>query len=98
MLAIVPSFEDLVAEAFDQIRGSAEENVAILARMLSALDTIGSLTIRLSYLRALDEQLQWIAEVTDRCIKSTHDRAQLEMRLSEVRETLRVQFALSAGE
>jgi uncharacterized membrane protein len=72
VVAIVPSFEDLVAEAFDQIRGSAEVNVAILARMLGALDTIGSLTIRHSHLRALDEQLQWIAELADRCIEPSH--------------------------
>ncbi|MCJ7838542.1 MAG: DUF2254 domain-containing protein, partial [Burkholderiales bacterium] len=98
VVAIVPSFEDLLAEAFDQIRGSAEVNVAILARMLGAIDTIGSLTIRSSHLRALDEQLQWIAGVADRCIKSTHDRARLERRLSEVRETLEAQSALCAGE
>jgi uncharacterized membrane protein len=91
VIAIVPSFEDLLAEAFDQIRSNAEVNVAILARMLGALDAIGSLTIRHSHLRALDEQLQWIAELVDRCIKSTHDRARLERRLSEVRETLEAQ-------
>ncbi len=98
VMAIVPSFEGLLAEAFDQIRGSAEVNVAILARMLGALDTIGSLTIRPSHLRALDEQLQWIAELADRCIESSHDRARLERRLSEVRETLEAQSALCAGE
>ena len=63
-------------------------NVAILARMLGALDTLGSLTISPSHLRALDEQMQWIAELADRCIKSTHDRARLERRLLQVREAL----------
>jgi uncharacterized membrane protein len=98
VVAIVPSFEGLLAEAFDQIRASAEVNVAILARMLGALDTIGSLTIRPSYLQALDEQVQWIAELADRCIKSSHDRARLERRLSDVRETLKTQSASCAGE
>ncbi len=98
VIAIVPSFEGLLAEAFDQIRGSAEENVAILARLLGALDTIGSLTIRPSHLRALDEQLQCIAELADRSIESSHDRARLERRLSEVRETLEAQSALCAEE
>ena len=87
-----------MAEAFDQIRGNAEVNVAILARMLGALGTIGSLTIRPSHLQALDEQLQWIDELADRCIKSSHDRARLERRLSEVRETLEAQSASCAGE
>lgn len=98
VVAIVPSFEGLLAEAFDQIRSSAEVNVAILVRMLGAFDTIGSLTTRPNHLRALDEQLQWIAEVADRCIKSSHDRAWLERRLSEARETLEAQSALCAGE
>jgi uncharacterized membrane protein len=98
VVAIVPSFEGLLAESFDQIRSSAEVNVAILARMLGALDTIGSMTTRPSHLRALDEQLQCIAELADRCIKSNHDRARLERRLSEVRETLEAPSALCARE
>ena len=88
LVAIVPSFESLLAEAFDQIRGSAEVNVAILARMLGALSTIGNLTISQSRFRALDGQVQCIAELVDRCIVASHDRARLEKRLSEVRETL----------
>jgi len=98
VIAIVPSFEGLLAEAFDQIRSSAEENVAILARLLSAFDAIGSLTIRPSYLRALDEQLQCIAELADRTIEASHDRVWLERRMSEVREMLEAQSVLSAEE
>jgi uncharacterized membrane protein len=97
VVAIVPSFEGLLSEAFDQIRGSAEVNVAILVRMLGSLNTIGSLTIRRSHIRALDEQLQLIAEQVDRCIEASHDRARLEKRLSEVREALETQSALCAG-
>jgi uncharacterized membrane protein len=98
VIAVVPSFEGLLAEAFDQIRASAEVNVAILARLLGALDTIGSLTVRPGQLRALDEQTQCIAELVDRCIESTHDRARLERRLSEVRKTLEAQSALRSAE
>lgn len=96
MVAIVPSFEGLLGEAFDQIRSNAEVNVAILVRILGALDTIGSLTIRDSHLRALNEQLQCIAELANRCIKSSHDSARLKRHLSEVRETLEAQSALCA--
>jgi uncharacterized membrane protein len=88
VVAIVPSFEGLLALAFDQIRGSAEVNVAVLARMLGALSTIGSLAISPSHFRALDEQVQCIAELVDRCIEASHDRARLEKRLAEVREAL----------
>lgn len=98
VIAIVPSFEGLLAEAFDQIRGSAEVNIAILTRMLGALDTLGSLTINPSHLRALDEQLQWIDELANRCIEATHDRARIKRQLSEVRETLQAQSALCAEE
>lgn len=98
VVAIVPSFEGLLAEAFDQIRANAEVNVAILARMLGAFDTIGSLTLRPGYLRVLDEQLQCIAELVDRTTEASHDRAHLERRLSEVRDTLEAQSALCAGE
>ena len=94
-MAIVPSFKGILAEAFDQIRASAEVNVAILVRMLGALDTIGSLTIRPSHLRALDEQLQCIAEVADRTIEATHDRARIEQRLTEVREKLQTVPAMN---
>ena len=97
VVAIVPSFEGLLAEAFDQIRGSAETNVAILARMLSAFNTIGSMAIRPSHIRALNEQLRYIEEVVDRCIEASHDRAPLEKRLSEVRETLEIQSTSFAG-
>lgn len=86
VIAIVPTFEGLLTEAFDQIRESAAGNVAIMARMLGAIDTIASLTLSPSRLRALDEQVRWIAELAERSIESTHDRARIEQRLTHVRE------------
>jgi len=94
IIAIAPTFEGLLAESFDQIRNSAKENVAILVRMLSALDTIGSLTIRPSYLKALDQQLLRIAELVDHWIELRHDRIRLENKLSKVRKTLEAQLPL----
>jgi uncharacterized membrane protein len=98
VIAIVPTFEDLMAEAFDQIRDNTTGNVAIMARMLGAIDTIASLTVSPSQLRALDEQLQWIAELADLSIEANHDRERLARRLTDVRETLKAQSALCAGE
>ncbi len=98
VIAIVPTFEDLLVEAFDQIRGSAAGNVAIIARMLGAIDTIASLTVSPSHLRALDEQVQWIADLADRSIESIHDRARIERRLMQVREALVSETALRAVE
>jgi len=91
MVAIEPNFASLLAESFDQIRGSGKMNLAILLRMLGALETIGSLTTTLSHLMAIDQQLQWIAELVDHSFESSHERVQLEMRLSQIRETLEAQ-------
>ncbi len=40
MIAIGPTFESLVAESFNQIRGSANGNVAIMIQMLDSIQTI----------------------------------------------------------
>lgn len=98
VITIAPTFEDLLAEAFDQIRGNTAGNVAVMARILSALHTIGSLTTDQRRRQALHEQMQWIAELADRTIESTHDRARIERRLMEVREALEAGPALCARE
>jgi uncharacterized membrane protein len=89
VIARVATFEALLAEAFDQIRGSAEGNVAIIARMLRGIDTLGSLTVNPSHRRALGKQVQWIAELAGRTVPAPQDRAGIERRLDRVRETLR---------
>ena len=89
VIAIGPTFASLVAEAFDQIRGSADGNIAIMLRMLGAVQTIAGLTSGPSRRRGLREQVQWIAELAERTIESPHDRARLESRLARVREALK---------
>jgi uncharacterized membrane protein len=98
LVAISPGFEELLADAFDQIRVNAEVNVAILVRILGALDTIGSLTKKHSHIEALNEQLQRMSELVDRCIKCKHDHKRLKSLLSSVRETLKAQTALATLE
>ena len=88
VISIGQTFASLVAESFDQIRGSAEGNFAIMFRMLGALQTIASLTASPSRRQALREQVQWTAELAERTIKSPHDRARFEGRLTRVREAL----------
>ncbi len=75
VITIGATFEGRLAEAFDQIRSSAEGNVAIMALMPGAIHAIASLTASPPHKRALDEQVQWIAELAERTIRSTHDRA-----------------------
>lgn len=88
VIAIGPTFASLVAESFDQIRESAEGNVAIMIHMLGALQTIGSLTGSPSRRRVLREQVEGIADLADRTIESSHDRVRFESRMARVRETL----------
>ena len=88
VISIGQTFASLVAESFDQIRGSAEGNFAIMFRMLGALQTIASLTASPSRRQALREQVQCTAELAERTIKSPHDRARFEGRLTRVREAL----------
>ncbi|MGK2870967.1 MAG: DUF2254 domain-containing protein [Alphaproteobacteria bacterium] len=95
VIAIVPTFEGLLAEAFDQIRGSAAGNVAVMARMLGAVHAIGSLTTNPRRRQALNEQVQWIAELADRTIEATHDRARIDQRLMEVQEKLQAVPAMN---
>jgi uncharacterized membrane protein len=88
VIARGPSFESLLAEAFDQIRQNAKGNVAILLRMLGALQTIASLTTSPSRRRAVRAQVQWIAELAERTIEAPQDRARFKGRLARVREAL----------
>jgi len=88
VITIAPTFEGLLAEAFDQIRGSAIGNVGIMARMLSAIETLASLTDSPRRRRALHEQVLWIAELAGRTTESAHERERLARRLMELREAL----------
>lgn len=88
VIAMAPTFENLLLEAFDQIRRNAEGNVSVMLRMLGALDAIASLTDDPRRRRALREQVQRIAELAERTIDSAHDRARVEARLTRVREAL----------
>ncbi len=88
VITIGPTFAGLVAESFDQIRGSATGNLGVMLRMLGALQTIGSLTTNPSRRRALREEAQWITELAERTIESPHDRERFESRLAIVRESL----------
>lgn len=98
VITIAPSFEGLLAEAFEQVGGSAEGNVAIMARMLSAFETLANLTISPRRRRALYEQVRWVAELAGRTTEATHDRDRIAKRLLEVREALQIEPALNSRE
>ena len=88
VISIGQTFATLLAESFDQIRSSAEGNVAIMLRMLGGLQTIASLTDSPSRRRLLREQVEGIAESAERSIESPPDRARFACRLASVRKAL----------
>jgi uncharacterized membrane protein len=99
VIKIAPTFESLLSDSFDQIRRSAAGNVSIMARIISALDSIASLTGGSPRSRqALREQMQRIAELAERTIESTHDRTYIRRRLMPLREALEAELALESEE
>ncbi|MBU1565556.1 MAG: DUF2254 domain-containing protein [Proteobacteria bacterium] len=98
VITIGPTFEDLLGESFDQIRSSAKGNVAIMLRILGALQTIGGLTANPGRRRVLRDHVLWITEMAERTLESAHDRARIETRLAPVREALEDEPAWCAEE
>ena len=87
VIARGPSFASLLAEAFDQIRQNAEGNVAVLTRLLHALEIIADQTTKLRRRQALRQQAERIVAVAERTVLSPHDLARIHaswLRLSRV--------------
>jgi uncharacterized membrane protein len=82
-----------LTEAFDQIRQQAEGNLAILLRMLGALDTIAGQTTSPHRRSALGRKVDEIAEAAEHGIASPPDRQRLAERLARVRDALEMEQA-----
>jgi len=93
-----PSFESLLAEAFDQIRQNGAGNVAIMVRLLDALHTIAGQTADPGRRRAVGERMQWVAELAERTIGSPYDRARFAGKLARVREAFETRAIISTHE
>ncbi len=78
VIARGPSFESLLAEAFDQIRQNAEGNVVVLTRQLQSLETIAGQTANTRRRQALRQQADLITEVAERTIPSPQDAASVK--------------------
>ncbi|MFU8857510.1 MAG: DUF2254 domain-containing protein [Deferrisomatales bacterium] len=90
VMARGPSFESLLDEAFDQIRQNAAGNVAVLSRTVGALQVVSGQTPSPSRRRAVQEKVQWVADLAERTIASPHDRARFVNRLARARKTLEI--------
>jgi uncharacterized membrane protein len=67
---------------------AATGNVAIMLRILGALQTIAGMTDSPGRRQALHDQVRWISELADRTLESAHDRARIDTRLARVYEAL----------
>ncbi|MDI1230289.1 MAG: DUF2254 domain-containing protein [Methylobacter sp.] len=88
VIARGPSFESLLAEAFDQIRQNAEANVAVLTRLLQALETIAGQTTNTRRRRALSQQADLIASAARRTISTPHDMTDIDISLTRLSHIL----------
>ena len=98
LITIGPTFPDLVTEAFDQIRGSAEGNVVVMIRIVDALQSIATLTADPGRRQTLREQAELIAELAGRTIAAPNDRMRFENRMGRAREAFETEPAATRGE
>ncbi len=87
VIARGPSFASLLAGAFDQIRQNAAGNVAILTRLLEALEIIAGQTASIPRRQSLLQQAELIISEAEHTITSPHDGAGAKasfVRLSRV--------------
>ncbi len=62
--------------------------IAVMLRILGALQTIAALTASPGRRRALRDQALWITELAERTLESAHDREMIDKRLASMREAL----------
>jgi len=75
VIAQGPTFESLLAEAFDQIRQHATGNVAVLTKQLIALETIADRTRSEKRRQSMRHHAELTRAVAERTISSPHDCA-----------------------
>ena len=84
VVAVRPSFGQFVASAFDQIRSSADGNVGVYLRLLTALATVGQRTPVPERRSVLRQQAELVAEAAQRTLPTTYEREQVRERLAQL--------------
>lgn len=88
LIAIRPNFANYLSEAFDQIRASALENLAIYLRTYTALLTIAGRTLRPGYREALLHQSHLSWEAATKNLTSDYELKQVRDRFEELQRAL----------
>ena len=88
LVIVITDFATLVHEAFDQIRRSASDNVAILLRIAGTIEMLGTLPVHPGRYAAFAEQLGLLDEISELTVATAADRAAIQRRIGEVRRSL----------
>ena len=84
MIAKRPAFQDLLRQSYNQILENGEGNVAVIKRMIDAIEEISGVTRIPARRRALNEQLKVISEAAERSIKDSSSRREVGEQISRV--------------
>ncbi|MEO5952463.1 MAG: DUF2254 domain-containing protein [Chloroflexia bacterium] len=85
-----PSFEQLTAQAFDQVRRYGMADAAIPAKMLEVISDLGEVLEVQAEREVLFEHVRAIATDADQAIKNPRDRALINAMLIPAMQTLQV--------
>ena len=88
VIALGPTFSNLVSLGLDDIRRNAEGNVTVLGRLLDAIETAAGFTRDPARLRVLAAQVDLMGEAIERSVRAPSDRAMLAARVREARALL----------
>lgn len=88
LVTVQPTFELLVGECFDQIRRSANGNLAVMLRIAGTVEMIGTLALSGDRYRPLFEQLDYLDEAKERTVAAATDRAAVAARIAQARTSL----------
>ena len=92
-----PSFSGLVALAFDDIRRNASGNVTVLARLFDAIENAATFTRNPARRRTLTQQVELVAEATQRTVDAPGDREMMAGRARVARARLAALAAPAPG-
>ncbi|TYZ06172.1 DUF2254 domain-containing protein [Hymenobacter lutimineralis] len=84
VVAVRPSFGQLVASAFDQVRSSADGNVGVYLRLLTALATVAQHAQAPARRQALWQQAELVEEAAQRTLSTPYEREQVRERLAQL--------------
>lgn len=88
VVAVAPDFAAILGAAFDQIRRSAGGNVAVILRMITTMEMLGSLAEGAGRHEDLLAQLDFLAELSARTVAAPHDSALIAKHIGPARRAL----------